>query len=155
MKTKINFIALILMLSIGSLLTIQKASAQGYVDFQVFYDELSPYGTWVDNANYGYVWVPNVDSTFVPYATNGYWICSDYGWTWVSDYSWDGHLFTMVVGSLMQYMAACGYQIRMGPGWVSWRSCDGYYGWAPIGPGISASVAYSNNYEVPDNEWRL
>ena len=25
--------------------------------FQTFYDALSPYGTWVQNPNYGYVWL--------------------------------------------------------------------------------------------------
>src|ERR1700749_3701227 len=55
---------------------------------QVFYDELSPYGQWIDYPDYGYVWQPNVDADFRPYETNGYWAYSDYGWTWVSNYSW-------------------------------------------------------------------
>src|SRR5665213_1919979 len=55
---------------------------------QVFYDELSPYGQWIDYPDYGYVWQPNVDQDFRPYDTNGYWVYSDYGWTWVSNYSW-------------------------------------------------------------------
>ena len=55
---------------------------------QVFYDELSPYGTWVNYPDYGYVWVPDAGSDFRPYATNGYWTYTDYGWTWVSNYIW-------------------------------------------------------------------
>jgi len=55
---------------------------------QVFYDELSRYGRWVDYPDYGYVWVPNVGDDFRPYATNGNWVYSDYGWTWASDYDW-------------------------------------------------------------------
>src|ERR1700754_3890356 len=55
---------------------------------QVFYDELSPYGQWVDYPDYGYVWTPNAGPDFRPYATNGYWTYSDYGWTWVSNYNW-------------------------------------------------------------------
>ena len=49
---------------------IQKASAQEVsVNFQVFYDELSPYGEWIDNPTYGYVWVPNAGPDFYPYVT--------------------------------------------------------------------------------------
>ena len=48
---------------------------------QVFYDELSPYGQWIDYPDYGYVWQPNVGPDFRPYETNGYWAYSDYGWT--------------------------------------------------------------------------
>ena len=66
----------------------QKASAQVSVSFQVFYDDLSPYGNWVDNPNYGYVWVPDVSPGFTPYGTNGYWAFTEAGWTWVSEYPW-------------------------------------------------------------------
>ena len=37
------------------------------VSYQVFYDELSPYGSWVDYPSYGYVWVPRVTGDFQPY----------------------------------------------------------------------------------------
>ena len=29
------------------------------VTTQVFYDQLSPYGQWVNYGNYGYVWIPS------------------------------------------------------------------------------------------------
>jgi hypothetical protein len=69
-------------------ITSQKAFAQGAVNFQIFYDELSPYGYWVDNLDFGYVWVPDVSPDFTPYGSNGHWIYAYEGWTWVSDYSW-------------------------------------------------------------------
>src|SRR5438552_2831857 len=56
--------------------------------FQLFYDDLSPYGTWVSYPSYGYVWVPSMGAGFVPYSTGGHWEFSEYGWTWVSDYAW-------------------------------------------------------------------
>ena len=28
--------------------------------YQVFYDELGPYGSWVEYPSYGYVWIPRV-----------------------------------------------------------------------------------------------
>src|SRR5215212_7218730 len=44
------------------------ASAQGgvTVSYQTFYDELSPYGQWIESPEYGYVWTPDMDD-FRPY----------------------------------------------------------------------------------------
>src|SRR6266849_1507391 len=58
------------------------------VSFQLFYDELSPYGSWVDYPNYGYVWIPSEDQDFAPYRTRGHWVLTDAGWTWASDSPW-------------------------------------------------------------------
>ena len=42
--------------------TTQKVMAQNEdVSLQTFYDELSPYGTWIKDPQYGYVWRPDVD----------------------------------------------------------------------------------------------
>ena len=57
----------------------------GPVDYQTFYDQLSPYGQWVNTPEYGNVWVPNNQTGFTPYLTNGHWVYTDYGWIWVSD----------------------------------------------------------------------
>src|SRR5580698_2698570 len=57
------------------------------ISFQTFYDQLSPYGTWIQSPNYGYVWSPNAGPDFVPYSSAGNWQYSaDYGWIWNSDY---------------------------------------------------------------------
>ena len=53
-----------------------------------FYDELDPYGQWVQTPEYGTVWIPNAGPGFQPYATNGHWVITEYGNTWVSDYAW-------------------------------------------------------------------
>src|SRR5947209_2737938 len=57
------------------------------VDFNTFYNDLSPYGRWINHPNYGQVWVYNEEG-FRPYYTNGHWDYTDYGWEWVSDYDW-------------------------------------------------------------------
>ena len=143
------------MLNIAVWITPQKVSAQEVsVSFQVFYDELSPYGTWVDNSDYGYVWVPNVAPGFTPYATNGHWVFTDEGWTWYSDYAWGwapfhyGRWYTDPMYGPMWVP-----DNEWGPGWVTWRRSDDYYGWAPMGPGISVSIAYGSGYYVPNNQW--
>src|SRR6202012_3214404 len=51
------------------------------VDYQTFYNELSPYGQWINTPEYGYVWTPSAGADFQPYATSGHWVYSNYGWT--------------------------------------------------------------------------
>jgi hypothetical protein len=148
MKTKIKIISLFLILNIGTWITSQKAYAQVSVSFQVFYDELSPYGYWVDYPAYGYVWVPNVAPGFTPYATNGYWVFTDAGWTWVSNYPWGWAPFHYGRWySDPMYGPMWVPDNEWGPGWVTWRRSEGYYGWAPMGPG--------SGYNVPNDGWRF
>ena len=156
MKAASRMIILFIVILSGSWLGSGKASAQVSVNFQVFYDDLSPYGYWVDNPSYGYVWVPNVSPGFSPYSTNGHWVWTDFGWTWVSDYPWGwapfhyGRWYSDPVYGPMWVP-----DNEWGPGWVTWRRSEGYYGWAPIEPGISISIAYSNGYNVPTDRWRF
>src|ERR1035441_2081240 len=52
---------------------------------------LDPYGVWVDDPNYGTIWVPNSDAVgadFTPYVSGGHWTYDDDDWVWVSDYPW-------------------------------------------------------------------
>lgn len=151
----ITFI-LIFVLNAFVLITPQKASAQVSVNFQVFYDNLSPYGDWVFNPEYGYVWVPDVPYGFAPYATNGYWAFTNVGWTWISNYSWGWapfHYGRWLYDDYYGWLWVPGDE--WGPGWVTWRRSDGYYGWAPIGPDISITFAYSSGYRLPYNRWRF
>ncbi len=126
----------------------------GGVTLQVFYDELQPYGTWIAYENYGYVWRPRVDRDFVPYATNGYWINTEYGNTWVSDYGWGWapfHYGRWFYDDFYGWMWAP--DTVWGPAWVAWRSGGGYYGWAPLMPGITVSVSYNYYDRIPDRYW--
>ncbi|MBC7845152.1 MAG: hypothetical protein H7Y10_01510 [Flavobacterium sp.] len=145
---------LIFFLNVMLWITPQKVSAQVSINFQVFYDNLSPYGDWVYNPNYGYVWVPDVDYGFTPYSTDGYWAFTNAGWTWISDYSWGWapfHYGRWMYDNYYGWLWIPGSE--WGPGWVSWRRSEGYYGWAPIGPGISITFAYSSGYRLPNNQW--
>ncbi len=154
MKAIIKIFILLLALNAVTWITPQKASAQVSVSFQVFYDDLSPYGYWVDNSDYGYVWVPDVPYGFTPYGSNGYWVFTDAGWTWVSNYSWGWapfHYGRWYNDPFYGFMWVPGNE--WGPGWVTWRMSEGYYGWAPIGPGISMDFAYSSGYDLPYHQW--
>ena len=89
MKTLIKILIIFIALNTYSAIFPQPASAaQGYVSFQVFYDQLGSYGQWINYPNYGYVWLPDAGRDFTPYSTGGHWVFTDYGWTWVSDYDW-------------------------------------------------------------------
>jgi hypothetical protein len=124
------------------------------VNFQLFYDELSPYGSWVDFPRYGYVWIPFVDPGFVPYSTRGHWLYTDAGWTWISDYNWGWAAFHYGRWDFDQQLGwfwVPGYQ--WGPAWVTWRRASGYYGWAPMTPGMEMGVSYSSGYNVPNDYW--
>ncbi|HET6254251.1 MAG TPA: DUF6600 domain-containing protein [Puia sp.] len=122
--------------------------------YQNFYDALSPYGEWIDNPEYGYVWMPNAGPDFKPYATNGNWVYTDEGWAWNSDYSWgwapfhygrwfyeDGYGWMWIPGN------------EWAPAWVTWRTSPDYYGWAPLGPSVSITVAAGGGYNPPPHYW--
>ncbi|PJJ07321.1 hypothetical protein CLU83_0483 [Flavobacterium sp. 1] len=146
----------IMFLAVNSviLMSPQKATAQVSINFQIFYDDLSPYGYWIDTPEYGYAWVPDVSASFTPYRTNGYWIYTNVGWTWVSNYSWGWapfHYGRWYYDPYYEWIWIPSYE--WGPGWVIWRRSEDYYGWAPIGPGISITIAYGSGYRLPYNYW--
>jgi hypothetical protein len=97
-----------------------------------FYDDLSPYGQWVQTPEYGRVWIPDAGPDFQPYASNGHWVMTEYGNTWVSDYAWGWAPFHYGRWYQDRYRGWAWIPGRdWGPAWVSWRSGGGYYGWAP------------------------
>ena len=106
-----------------------------YTDFQ---STLSPYGSWTDVADYGEVWTPSesaVGTGFSPYATDGHWALTDYGWTWASNYSWGWAPFHYGRWLSLTGYGWCWIPGRVwGPSWVSWRVGGGYVGWSPLPP---------------------
>ena len=127
------------------------------VSLQTFYDELSPYGTWIQDPQYGYVWRPDVDqSDFRPYYSQGRWAMTEYGNTWVSDYDWGWapfHYGRWVYNNYRQWIWLP--DTNWGPAWVDWRSGGGYYGWAPMGPGININLSFGRRYALPTYCWNF
>ncbi|MBC7616780.1 MAG: hypothetical protein H7202_12015 [Pedobacter sp.] len=124
------------------------------ISLQVFYDEMAPYGDWVNNPDYGYVWRPNVGRDFKPYYTNGHWVMTEYGNTWVSNYDWGWAPFHYGRWFYDDYDGwVWAPDTEWGPAWVNWRSGGGYYGWAPLAPRISININLGRRYYVPDNYW--
>lgn len=152
MKTMIKLPAMLLGLVLLLAGTSQEVRAQQEdVSLQTFYDELSPYGVWIQDPQYGYVWRPDVDQReFRPYYSNGRWVMTEYGNTWVSDYDWGWapfHYGRWVYNRYNQWVWLP--DTVWGPAWVNWRSGSGYYGWAPMGPSINVNV----NFGIPNFWW--
>ncbi len=114
-----------------------RAQAETEVSLNLFYDNLSSQGNWIEVADYGYCFQPNVavsNQDWRPYA-DGYWAYTDLGWTWVSyeDFGWATYHYGRWA-SLDSYgwVWVPGYE--WGPAWVSWRTGGDYVGWAPLPP---------------------
>jgi hypothetical protein len=135
-------------------LGLTTTEAQSRVSLQVFYDELQPYGTWMDYGSHGYVWVPRVERGFVPYATNGYWINTAQGNAWVSDYSWGWapfHYGRWLFDDFYGWIWVP--DTEWAPAWVAWRSGGGYYGWAPLMPGMGIHASFHFYNGFPAHYW--
>lgn len=131
-----------------------KAAAQinAGISFNTFYTELSPYGRWIDYPQYGQVWISN-ETGFEPYSTNGYWEYTNYGWMWVSNYAWGWAPFHYGRWAYLNHYGWAwvpGYE--WAPAWVGWCNYGGYYGWAPLSPGLGFNYSFSS---IPYNYWRF
>jgi len=103
--------------------------------FDYFYNALQPYGQWVEVSGYGYCWQPaGVDENWQPYS-DGYWVYTDAGWTWVS---YEEYGFITYHYGRWARVEDLGWvwvpDYEWAPAWVSWREGGDYIGWAPLPP---------------------
>jgi hypothetical protein len=122
------------------------------VSYQVFYDQLQPYGNWINYPGYGYVWQPNAGMGFRPYETNGRWVSTVEGWAWASNYSWGWapfHYGRWLNDPRIGWAWVPGYE--WAPAWVTWGRYNDYYAWAPLAPGINISIG--NSWQAPYDYW--
>ncbi|MBC7349527.1 MAG: hypothetical protein H5U05_06100 [Candidatus Aminicenantes bacterium] len=129
----------------------------GEISISFIYDYLGRYGFWVNYNPYGYVWVPRgVGRHWRPY-TQGRWVWTEYGWTWVSNHPW---------GWIPFHYGRWGWDNRLGwfwvpdviwaPAWVVWRFGDLYIGWAPLPPGVEFVAGYGLRWprrDLPHHYW--
>jgi len=158
---KLNAISLVKLVLIVITLNIVFAiipskvlAQQSGVNFQVFYNELHPYGQWIEDFNHGYIWIPSAGPDFVPYLSNGHWLLTDYGWMWASDYDWGWAPFHY---GRWDYNNFYGWywvpDNEWGPSWVTWRMSEGFFGWAPMRPGVSINITFGKYYDLPFDRW--
>lgn len=115
----------------------------GTITYQEFYDDLSPYGNWIDYPPYGEVWSPDLAVGFRPYATNGRWFYTNAGWAWDSFYSWGWapfHYGRWLYDDVYGWLWVPGYE--WSPAWVTWGFYNNFYCWAPLMPGINVGIAF-------------
>ena len=116
----------------------QPAPANLPVQVNVFYQQLQPYGTWMQVADYGWCWQPTVvvgSPAWRPYADRGRWLYTDCGWYWQSDYAWGWapfHYGRWVLHARSGWLWVP--DTTWGPAWVVWRSSSSHCGWAPLPP---------------------
>jgi len=145
----------VILITVITLAQTNRAGAQVYgsINFNTFYNELSPYGRWINDLDYGQVWIAD-EPGFEPYYNNGHWVYTSYGWTWVSDYRWGWAPFHYGRWTYLpawgEWAWVPGYE--WGPAWVGWCQNDGYYGWAPLGPGMGLNFTFNT---IPRNYWRF
>ena len=137
-----------------SQLKAQDAAEPTYT-YNDFYNNLAPYGQWIEDAKYGYVWSPDVDGGFRPYFTNGHWAMTQYGNTWISDYLWGWacfHYGRWIFDTYYGWLWVPGKD--WGPAWVMWRSGVGYFGWAPLEPSFEFKPnLIADHYFCPKDWW--
>ncbi len=137
MKHKLAVFALVLALFAGGEMADfeKKAHAGGAFSFSLFYNSLSPYGSWVPVNGYGYGWYPaQAGPGWQPYQ-DGQWAWSDQGWTWISAEPWGWatyHYGRWIYDSYYGWTWIPG--TTWAPAYVSWYQSPGYVGWSPLPP---------------------
>jgi hypothetical protein len=105
------------------------------IGFDYFYDGLSQYGEWNYHPRWGDVWRPiRVGGDFRPYF-RGYWVNTEYGWTWESEEPWGDityHYGRWVFDPYDGWLWVPGY--TWAPSWVVWRGDGRNIGWFPMPP---------------------
>lgn len=105
--------------------------------YATFYRKLDPYGDWIESGSYGYVFQPRPAARsrdWRPY-TNGHWVYTDAGWTWISDepFGWATYHYGRWT-RLREIGWVWVPGNDWGPAWVSWRRGNDFVGWAPLPP---------------------
>ncbi len=124
-------------------------------DYSDYEGELADNGRWVNEAEYGNVWVPNVSSysDWRPYYY-GHWSWYPIiGWTWASDESWGwctSHYGRWGWGSGLGWYWIPERSWGWGPAWVSWYGYGDYIGWCPLSyygyPGVLMNGRFYGRY---------
>lgn len=116
--------------------TRDTSDSEAPADYSMFYSKLEPHGEWRQTSNYGYVWQPREAHSlnWRPY-TNGRWVYTDAGWTWISEepFGWATYHYgrwTRLRGIGWVWIPGD----EWAPAWVSWRTSNDYVGWAPLPP---------------------
>ena len=151
------FLATVLFAIMATMVSAESNSFRGR--FGSFYNELRPYGYWIEINNV-IVWKPDrVSRNWQPY-TYGRWVYTSYGWFWDSDEPFGDVVFhygRWYYDTWEGWVWVPGYD--WAPAWVEWRYDDDYIGWAPLSPyaifDASYGIRFSINIVMPVHHWRF
>lgn len=156
MKTAMKTMVFLLFILINPLMSVNAQNkSETPVTYQTFYDELSPYGTWMEYPSIGYVWHPDVENDFRPYLTNGNWQFMEQGWFWSSNYDWGWapfHYGRWFYDNNYGWLWSPGYD--WAPAWVTWATVNDYYAWAPLTPKVDAGRSFTG-WKPHDFYWNI
>lgn len=136
-----------------------EAKNNAYIDFDIFYSELSPYGEWV-TVGAATAWRPvRIEVGWNPYSV-GRWVWTDYGWYWDSyePFGWATyHYGRWTYDNYYGWIWVPDY--TWGPSWVEWRYNDYYIGWAPLPPiatfSVSVGIHFGSSWHSPYHHWHF
>lgn len=136
-----------------------EAKNNSYIDFDIFYTELSPYGEWI-TVGAATAWRPfRIEVGWNPY-TIGRWVWTDYGWYWDSyePFGWATyHYGRWMYDDYYGWVWMPDY--TWGPSWVEWRYNDYYIGWAPLPPiatfRVSVGIHFGSRWHSPYHHWHF
>src|ERR1044071_1339555 len=116
----------------------------------VFYDQLSPYGVWVDEPDAGRVFIPDV-ADYVPYV-RGHWEYTNLGFVWGSTEPFGWATSHYGRWAFSRYFGRWYWlpDTEWGPAWVEWRETGTDFGWAPLPPEIVVRAGW----QPPVESWR-
>jgi hypothetical protein len=134
--------------NVGADIYATAAPGEPVESVDVFYDQLSPYGVWVDEPGVGRVFVPD-EPSFVPY-TRGHWQYTNVGFVWIST-----EPFAWATTHYGRWAFSTNYgrwywlpDTEWGPAWVEWREVGDDFGWAPLAPEIVVRAGWRPPVEV-------
>jgi hypothetical protein len=109
-------------------------------------------GSWINDANYGYVWSPSVSFSldWAPYH-NGRWVWIGGNYVWISSERWGWAPYHYGRWVFRQHGGWCWVPPRRGavywgPGYVGWVYTPNYVSWIPLAPG---EIYYGHGYYGP------
>ncbi len=128
---------------------LERSKSYQYVSRDIYgADDLDNHGRWVYDSPYGWVWVPNVATTWAPYRVGRWSWVNYYGWTWVSGDPWGwapyhyGRWYSSPYGWAW-YPGAVDYRYYWRPALV------GFFGWGNGSVNIGVGFGYGNIGWVP------
>jgi hypothetical protein len=142
-----------------TIMSTSKTQAQE-VTLDYFYDQLEPYGHWDNMGELGWVWKPyGTRPGWRPYS-DGYWVYTEFGWTYQADNQWGWAVYHYGRWTFLDnYGWAWVPGTEWAPAWVAWRNDDDHIGWAPLPPkaewsvGIGLHSNFNINVDIHWSDW--